>query len=160
VVGPDPPRRVAGNVLVARAADCRRETSYAWGAWDPLRMTWAYALSPQGSAPYLFAEHRYDMVWYRPGANPPYPPAGRALSDERNLAAALCAERNRERVARSLAWPGYDGVIVIGPPGTVRAAVEASGAAERIRLAPGLWFLSGPGAPERDGAAGPRRTGP
>ena len=160
VVGERPPRNVSGNVLVARAAECRRETGYLWGAWDPLRLVWAYALSPAGSTPYLFAEHRYDMVWYRPGANPPYPPAGRALSDERNLDAMLCAERNRERVARSLAWPGYDGVIVAGSPDAVRAAIAGSGARDRIRLAPGLWLLSGPGAPTRDRAGGPTRTGP
>lgn len=160
VVGERPPRTVSGNVLVARAADCRRETGYLWGAWDPLRLVWAYALSPRGSTPYLFAEHRYDMVWYRPGANPPYPPVGRALSDERTLDASACAERNRDRVARSLAWPGYDGVLVTGSPDTVRAAVEGSGARDRIRLGPGLWLLSGPAGPARDPADGPPRTGP
>ena len=160
VVGTTPPRSVAGNVLVARVADCRRETSYTWGAWDPLRQAWAYALSPWGSTPYLFAEHRYDMVWYRPGANPPYPPAGRAVSDERTLDPAACAERNRERVRRSLGVPGYDGVIVYGLPETGRLAIEASGARDPLRLAPGIWLLSAPGAPAPGRAVAPPRSGP
>ena len=153
VVGPHPPRSVQGNVLVVRAGECRLGTSSNWGAWDPLRMTWAYALSPAASAPYLFAEHRYDMVWFRPGALPPHPPAGRALSDERDLDPAACAQRNRERLERTLRIPGYDGVIVVGAPDAGRRTLEESGARDPIRLAPGMWLLSGPAAPARDRAA-------
>jgi hypothetical protein len=159
VVGPRPPRNVQGNVLVVRAGECRLGASSNWGAWDPLRMTWAYALSPAASAPYLFAEHRYDMVWFRPGALPMHPPAGRALSDERDLDPAACARRNHERLERTLRIPGYDGVIVVGTPDTGRRTLEESGVRDPIRLAPGMWLLSRPAAPERDRAAAPPRSG-
>ena len=153
VVGDHPPRSAHGNLLVVRAGDCTRHTGYNWGAWDPLRQAWAYALSPESSTPYLFAEHRYDMVWFRPGANPPHPPPGRVLSDERDLDSGECAERNRDRLATTAALPGYDGVVVVGHPDAGRRALRESGAHEPVRLAPGLWVLSAPG-PRAPGPAG------
>ncbi|HET8948462.1 MAG TPA: hypothetical protein VFQ07_15895 [Candidatus Polarisedimenticolia bacterium] len=160
VVGDHPPRSARGNLLVVRAGTCTRHTGYDWGAWDPLRQAWAYALSPDSSTPYLFAEHRYDMVWFRPGANPPHPPPGRVLSDERDLDSGECAERNRERLAGTAAIPGYDGVVVVGHPDAGRRALRESGAREPVRLAPGLWVVSAPAPPAPDRAGAPRSGGP
>jgi len=155
VVGEHAPRSARGNLLVARAATCARATGYNWGAWDPLRQAWAYALSTEASTPYLFAEHRYDMVWFRPGANPPHPPGGRVLSDERDLDSAECAERNRLRLESTAAVGGYDGMVVIGPPDAARRALRESGARDPVRLAPGIWIVSAPGPRAPDGAGAP-----
>jgi hypothetical protein len=159
VVGEHPPRSAHGNLLVVRAGTCTRHTGYNWGAWDPLRQAWAYALSPDSSTPYLFAEHRYDMVWFRPGANPPHPPPGRVLSDERDLDSGECAERNRDRLATTAALPGYDGVVVVGHPDAGRRALRESGAREPVRLAPGLWVVSAPASPAPGPAGAPRSGG-
>jgi hypothetical protein len=160
VVGDHPPRSARGNLLVVRAGTCTRHTGFDWGAWDPLRQAWAYALSPDSSTPYLFAEHRYDMVWFRPGANPPHPPPGRVLSDERDLDSDECADRNRERLAGTAAVPGYDGVVVVGHPDAGRRALRESGAREPVRLAPGLWIVSGSAPPAPGPAGAPRSGGP
>jgi hypothetical protein len=160
VVGDHPPRSARGNLLVVRAGTCTRHTGYEWGAWDPLRQAWAYALSPDSSTPYLFAEHRYDMVWFRPGANPPHPPPGRVLSDERDLDSDECADRNRERLAGTAAVPGYDGIVVVGHPDAGRRALRESGAREPVRLAPGLWIVSAPAPPAPGPAGAPRSGGP
>jgi hypothetical protein len=159
VVGDHPPRSARGNLLVVRAGTCTRHTGYNWGAWDPLRQAWAYALSPDSSTPYLFAEHRYDMVWFRSGANPPHPPPGRVLSDERDLDSGECAERNRDRLASTEAVPGYDGVVVVGHPDAGRRALRESGAREPVRLAPGLWVVSAPAPPAPDRAGAPTQSG-
>jgi hypothetical protein len=160
VVGDHPPRSARGNLLVARAATCTRSTGYNWGAWDPLRQAWAYALSTEASTPYLFAEHRYDMVWFRPGANPPHPPPGRVLSDERDLDSAECAERNRARLVSTAGVAGYDGIVLIGLPDAGRRALRESGARDPVRLAPGIWVLSAPGSRAPDRAGEPPRSGP
>ena len=160
VVGDNPPRSAHGNLLVTRAGSCTRNTGFNWGAWDPLRQAWAYALSTDASTPYLFAEHRYDMVWFRPGANPPHPPPGRVLSDERNLDSAECAERNRARLVGTAAVAGYDGIVLVGLPDAGRRALREAGARDPVRLAPGIWILSAPRPRAPDRAVAPPRSGP
>ena len=142
VVGARPPRSLAGHYFPVRAADCARVQTFSWGNWDPLRHVWAYALSPASGAPYLFARHRYAPVWYRVERILPHPFEGLVVSDEEALKPDSCARRNRERVEGSLTWPGYDGVIVVGPPREARRAIEESDVGgEREPIAPGMWRL-------------------
>jgi hypothetical protein len=142
VVGDRPPRNVAGNFLAVQAADCARPASFYWGDWDPVRHLWAYALSPEGITPYLFARDRYFPVWYRAERRVPYPSGGRSLGNGRALDPAACDRRNRERVATALSYPGFDGVIVVGRPGDGERALGLPGAASRDRVAPGIWRLT------------------
>ncbi len=141
VVGARPPRSLAGHYYPVRAARCTHVESYNWGNWDPLRHLWAYALSPAGGAPFLFARHRYAPAWYRVEKILPHPFEGLVLSDEDSLNSASCKRRNRERVEGALTWPGYDGVILVGRPGDVKQALQDSDVGEREPLAPGIWKL-------------------
>jgi hypothetical protein len=142
VVGERPPRNVAGNFLAVHAADCARVASFYWGDWDPLRHVWAYALSPAGITPFLFARHRYDMLWYRVEPTLPHPTEGRLLGNDRALDPVACARRNRQRVEVALARPGYDGVIVVGRPGDGERALGDRDVGVRDRIAPGIWRLA------------------
>jgi len=141
VAGKSPPRGLAGNFLAVQAGDCARAGSYYWGDWDPLRHAWAYALSPAGVAPFLFARHSYDIAWYRVERLQPYASEGRLLANERPLDPEACAHRNRDRVRVALASRGYDGVIVVGRPEDAESALEGSDAAAKERLAAGIWRL-------------------
>jgi hypothetical protein len=141
VVGARPPRSLAGHFFPVRAAHCTHVVSYNWGNWDPLRHVWAYALSPAGGGPFLFARHRYAPVWYRVEKILAHPFEGLVLSDEDLLKQSSCDRRNRERIEGSLTWPGYDGVILVGRPGDVERALADSDVGQKERLAPGIWKL-------------------
>jgi hypothetical protein len=141
VVGARPPRSVSGHYFPVRAAECVHVQTFEWGNWDPLRHTWAYALSPASGAPYLFTRHRYAPVWYRVDRILPHPFEGDVVSDEDNLEPESCTRRNRERVEGALTWPGYDGVVLVGIPGVAKRAIETSDTGEREPIAPGVWRL-------------------
>jgi len=142
VVGGRPPRGLAGSFLPVHAADCGRAASYYWGDWDPLRHAWAYALSPEGVTPYLFARHGYDVFEYRVERLVPYPPEGRLLANERALDDVACARRNAGRVDLALAARGYDGVILVGRPAEAESALQDRSAGTRDQIAPGIWRLT------------------
>lgn len=139
VVGAAAPRTLAGRFLPVRIAECSVAASTAWGADDPLRHAWAYALSPSGVTPYLFAWSRYAPIWYRDELRAP---AEFDLdANESPLPPARCRAMSLARVRGALAWPGYDGVIVTGRTATLGPLVADAGAPFAL-VAPGIALIT------------------
>jgi hypothetical protein len=143
VVGSAPPRTLAGRYLPMRVADCAAATTIAWGGDDPLRHVWAYALSPSGVTPYLFAWSRYAPIWFRDrGADGLRAPAEFALdANEAPLEPVGCRAANLSRLRGALAWPGYDGVIAVGRPRDLDPLVGDLGE-PLVRVAPGIVVVT------------------
>src|SRR5581483_6747774 len=145
VLGPRGPERVDGAYLPVQVARCEVASSVAWGDYDPLRHVWAYALGPDGVAPYLFAGSRYQPVWFRSGvlSDPLFGPHEHLLTDnEQWRDPEDCDTVMQDRLAGAAVWPGaYDGVLVAGRQPELDRAIERSGLTVERRLAPGIYVL-------------------